>query len=63
MAESQQCMGLSGITGSLPSPGIWRELLEAVDARRAQLEHVRDELARHPSLSDPGQPPTASDET
>src|SRR6516225_1592470 len=33
-----------------PPPGIWRELLEAIDARRAQLEHVRDELARHPSL-------------
>jgi hypothetical protein len=34
-----------------PPPGIWRELLEAIDARRAQLAHVRDELWRHPSLA------------
>jgi hypothetical protein len=46
-----------------PSPGIWRELLEAIDARRTQLDHVRDELARHPSLTDSGRPPAASDET
>jgi hypothetical protein len=47
-----------------PPSGIWRELLKAVDARRAQLEHVRDELARHPSLSNSERPSaTASDET
>jgi hypothetical protein len=33
-----------------PPPGVWRELVEVIDARRAALGHVRDKLTRHPSL-------------
>jgi hypothetical protein len=43
-----------------PAPGVWRDLLAAIDARRVRLSHVRDELARHPSLSDSERPSAAA---
>jgi hypothetical protein len=30
-----------------PPPGIWSELLAAIEARQSELARVRDELARH----------------
>jgi hypothetical protein len=29
-----------------PAPGVWRELLEAIEARQAQLARVRDAVSR-----------------
>ena len=59
----RSCAATLGTGEVEPPPGIWRELPGAVEARQAQLEHIRDELARHPSLTDSGRPPAASDET
>ena len=37
-----------------PPPGVWRDLAEIIESRRAQLSHVRDELVGYLSNSNPG---------